>query len=116
MVIIGMIGFVIITDTVASEMGVYVGLLPVVILTMAIERCWMLELEDGVVNMLLTVLGTLFATTVICFVFRWRVLVDTLFLMPESVLIIIAAMLLIGRYTGFRVSELLRFRAIAHDA
>jgi len=114
-VIVGMIGLVVLTDQVESELGTIVGLLPVVILTMSIERCWLLEIEDGFVNMLKHVSGTLASVVVICVVFRVRLLVNGLFALPELVLIVIALMLVLGRYTGFRLSELLRFRAIVHE-
>jgi hypothetical protein len=113
-VIIGMIAFVIITDRFESELGVIVGLLPVVILTMSIERCWMLELEDGFVNMFKHLLGTLFSVVVICLVFRWKTLTTLMFAMPELLLTVIAIMLLIGRYSGFRLAEFIRFRALAN--
>ena len=32
---------------------------------------------------------------------------------PELLLVILALVLMIGRYTGYRVTELLRFRALA---
>lgn len=114
-VIIGMIALVAVTDHVESELGTIVGLLPVVILTMSIERCWLLEIEDGTGNMLKHVLGTLASVVLICLVFRMRLLVNSLFALPELILVLIAVMLVLGRYTGFRVSELLRFRAIVHE-
>lgn len=113
-VIIGMITFVVLTDRFESELGVIVGLLPVVILTMSIERCWLLELEDGFVNMFKHLLGTLASVVVICLVFRWKALTSLLFAMPELLVAVIAVMLLIGRYSGFRLAEFLRFRALAH--
>ena len=38
------------------------------------------------------------------------VFIDTGFLFPETLGIIMAVQLLIGRYTGYRLSELFRFR------
>jgi len=108
-----MIIFVVITDQVETELGVVVGLLPVVILTMSIERCWLLEIEDGFLNMSKHLLGTLASVVVICLVFRWKALTTILFAMPELLLALIAVMLLLGRYSGFRLSEFLRFRAMA---
>jgi hypothetical protein len=40
-----------------------------------------------------------------------------IFVFPEILLILLAAMLLLGRYTGYRLTELWRFRAsLAKDA
>lgn len=38
-----------------------------------------------------------------------------IFTFPEINLIFLAAILLIGRYSGYRILELVRFRAIAED-
>ena len=36
-----------------------------------------------------------------------------IFVFPESLLLVLALALLLGRYTGYRVTELLRFRALS---
>jgi hypothetical protein len=36
-----------------------------------------------------------------------------LFVFPELLLVVLAATLLLGRYTGYRLTELRRFRALA---
>ena len=38
------------------------------------------------------------------------------FAFPELMLVLVALMLLIGRYTGYRLTELLRFRVLAEPA
>ena len=114
-VISGMIVFVVLTDRFETDLGAIVGLLPVVILTMSIERCWLLEIEDGFLNMIKHLSGTLGSVVIVCTVFRLRVLVNGLFVMPELLLAIVALMLVIGRYSGFRLSEVLRFRALANE-
>jgi hypothetical protein len=115
-VVCGTIVFIILTEAVETQLGAFFGLLPVVILTMAIERCWLLELEDGFVNMIKYLMGTITVMAFIYSVFRIDILVDTLFHMPELVCILIALMLLIGRYTGFRLTEYIRFRALVDNA
>ena len=114
-VVVGVIVFVAVTSSFETPMGAYVGLLPVVILTMSIERCWLLELEDGFLTMIKYLAGTLAAVTVIYFCIQWRMLTKAVFVMPELLLVIIALILLVGRYSGFRLSELLRFRSIANE-
>jgi hypothetical protein len=115
-VVCGIIVVVILTDAVETRFGAFFGLLPVVIMTMSIERCWLLELEDGFINMVKHLSGTIVVMAVIYCVFRITVLADTLFYMPELVCILIALMLFIGRYTGFRLTEYIRFRSLADDA
>jgi hypothetical protein len=43
-------------------------------------------------------------------VLRWGAVGRFLFAYPEAHLITIAVLILMGRYTGYRLSELLRFR------
>ncbi|MND03017.1 hypothetical protein D3C83_226380 [compost metagenome] len=38
-----------------------------------------------------------------------------IFVFPELLLVLFAMTLLIGRYSGYRISELFRFRALAAD-
>jgi hypothetical protein len=38
------------------------------------------------------------------------------FVFPELLLLVLAAMLLLGRYSGYRLSEVYRFRALAGAA
>ena len=111
-VIIGMILMVLTTNNIETEIGAYVGLIPVVILTMLIERCWMLELEDGFLSMLKNLMGTLVTMIVVYFIFRYKPLSRTLFAVPELLLIILALMVLIGRYSWFRFVEIFRFYSI----
>ena len=115
-VIMGMLMFVVCADKLELSIGSYVGLLPVVILTMSIERTWILEIEDGFLNVVKHLLGTLTVVAVVYFVFQLRSVVDALFMMPELLLGVVALMLLIGRYSGFRFSEYLRFRAIVRES
>ena len=111
-VIIAMIAMVVMTNNIGTVIGSYVGLIPVVILTMLIERCWMLELEDGFLSMFKTLVGTLVTMAVVYFVFRWKPVSETLFAVPELLLVILAFMVLIGRYSWFRLVEIFRFYSI----
>ena len=44
------------------------------------------------------------------------VCVSSIFTFPEINLILLAAILVIGRYSGYRLLELVRFRSIVEDA
>jgi len=86
--------------------------LPIVILTMMIERFNIIAEEDGLPNALKT-----FATTILvaacCFLVMKVAWVGRLALIfPEVQLFNIAILLLIGRYSGYRLSEIWRFRDI----
>jgi hypothetical protein len=90
--------------------------LPLVIVTGLVERFWTTEEEDGTAAAVRTMLATL-ATAVAVFLVvraepvRWAVVEH-----PETLGLVAAAQLLLGRYTGYRLLELYRFRDLAGDA
>jgi hypothetical protein len=88
----------------------YVALFPMVILTGMIERFWTLETEDSTTSSFRTLLSTVFIAGTIALVLSLRPLVDHMFRYPETLGVIVAGQLLLGRYTGYRLSELFRFR------
>ncbi len=88
----------------------YISLFPMVILTGMVERFWTLETEDSTASSFRTLLYTMIISVTIALVVSVHALVRHLFCYPETVLLIMAAQLLIGRYTGYRLMELFRFR------
>jgi 7 transmembrane helices usually fused to an inactive transglutaminase/Transglutaminase-like superfamily len=90
----------------------YISLFPLIILTSMVERFWTIETEDGAGASFRTLFQTMLISTVIALTLSIGALSWWLFSFPETLLIIIAAQLLIGRYTGHRLTELFRFRAL----
>lgn len=88
-------------------------LLPMVILTMTIERFYLASEEDSVQFALQLLAGTLLVGLCCYVVLHWAAAGRILFTYPELHLFTIAALVLIGRYTGYRLTELWRFRDIA---
>ncbi len=88
----------------------YIALFPMIILTGMVERFWTLEAEDGVGASFKTLLSTLTIAGTISLVLSFKAVARWLFVYPETLGLIMAAQLLIGRYTGYRLMELLRFR------
>ena len=90
--------------------GAQAVLLPMVILTMTIERFYLTSEEDSVPFALQLLAGTV-AVAVCCYlVLRWAAAGRILFMFPEAHLFTIAVLILMGRYTGYRLTELWRFR------
>jgi hypothetical protein len=87
-----------------------IGLLPFVILTMIIERFFIIVEEQGLYAAFLTSAGSAAVAVITYVIIAWEPLQLTFFVYPELLLTVAAAQLLIGRYTGYRLSELLRFR------
>jgi hypothetical protein len=88
----------------------YISLFPMVILTGMVERFWTLETEDGTASSFKTLLSTMLIASSIALLLSLHAVVRHLFCYPETLGLIMAAQLLIGRYTGYRFMELLRFR------
>lgn len=95
------------------ETGLSVALFPMVILTMVIERMSIVWEERGSGAALSEGFGSLIVATAAYLVMSVEQLQYLLFAFPELLLIVLGVCLLLGRYTGFRISELVRFRTLA---
>ena len=105
----------ILTHLMGFERGISVALFPMVIMTMTIERMSIVWDELGAATALRQALGTL-VVAVVCYLAMTREIVEHLmFHFPELMLVLLAATLLLGRYTGYRLMELKRFRAMVED-
>jgi hypothetical protein len=95
----------------------YVSLFPMVILTGMIERFWTLETEDSTASSFRTLLGTMLIAASIGLFLSLHAVVNHMFRYPETLGLIMACQLVLGRYTGYKVSELFRFRDfLVHEA
>ncbi|MFA6564843.1 MAG: 7TM domain-containing protein [Verrucomicrobiia bacterium] len=90
--------------------GAQAVLLPMVILTMTIERFYLTSEEDGTGFAFQLLAGTVVVAFCCYLVLRWAAVGRFLFMFPEAHLFTIAVLILMGRYTGYRLTELLRFR------
>jgi len=88
----------------------YISLFPMVIMTWTIERFSVMQIEDGTPTAFKAALGTAFVAVVTYYVMRLHFLRAYLFAFPELLFVIIAILLLLGRYTGIRLVEIWRFR------
>jgi hypothetical protein len=112
LVVIVLIGLIVAANFHDLPATKYISLFPMVILTGMIERFWTLEVEDGTSSSFRTLLGTLLIAASISLLLSLHAVVRHMFRFPETLGLIMAAQLLIGRYTGYRLSELLRFREL----
>lgn len=93
------------------EHGLSIALFPMVILTMTIERMSIVWDELGASDALKQGIGSLFAAVLTTFVLTNEAVEHLLFVFPELLLVVAALCLLLGRYSGYRLTELRRFRA-----
>lgn len=89
-----------------------VGLLPFVILTMVIERFFVLVEEAGAAEGFRTAAGSAVVSIIAYNIISWEPLQITFFVFPELLAAVAAIQILLGRYTGYRLSEIFRFRAL----
>lgn len=90
-----------------------VGAFPFVIMTMIVERISVGLEEEGAANTFRRIGATLASIYLTYAVIRARGL-QTLFLVyPELLLVILGLLVAVGRYTGYRLAELIRFRELA---
>lgn len=97
------------------ERGLSVSLFPMVILTMTIERLSITWEERGGNHAFKVAIGTLFAASLAHYLMSISELSYFIFTFPAVLLIMVAFMLAMGRYRGYRLTELFRFKAFLKD-
>jgi hypothetical protein len=85
-------------------------LLPMVILTILIERFHVTVEEDGLMYALQLTVGTVIVAMLCFLVLGWDEVGNSVLTYPEVHFFTIAAFILLGRYAGYRLTELWRFR------
>jgi hypothetical protein len=116
-VVIVVIGVMALMSTVSFKLGfmggLSVALFPIVILTMTIERMTVVWDERGPRESLTQAAGSLIVA-ILCYLLMNAEIVEHLsFVFPELLLLVLAGTLLLGRYTGYRLTELSRFKVLA---
>lgn len=93
--------------------GLSVAMFPMIILTMTIERMAIVWDENGASAAIRQGLGSLFIAVLAYLIFVSQYIEFILFVYPEVQLVFLAFTLLVGRYTGYRLMDLFRFKAFA---
>lgn len=97
------------------ERGLSVALFPMVILTMTIERLSITWEERGGGHAFKVAIGTLVAATLAHLLMSVPELTYFVFTFPAVLMILVGFMLAMGRYRGYRLTELFRFKAFLKD-
>jgi hypothetical protein len=106
----------IISHQLGFESGLSVALFPMVILAMTIERMSVVWEERGSQDAIQQGLGSLLVAAACYAVMDLEMAKHLVFVFPELLLLVLAATLIIGRYTGYRFVELFRFRELRRGA
>lgn len=113
-VILLMIAISILSQNLGLDRGLSVALFPMVILTMTIERMCIVWDERGPADALKSGLGSLLAALIAYAAMSNARLQYLLFAFPELLLVLLSIILLFGQYRGYRLFELIRFKALGH--
>ncbi|HET9048856.1 MAG TPA: inactive transglutaminase family protein [Chiayiivirga sp.] len=105
----------VISNRLGIEVGLSVALFPMVIMTMTIERISVAWDERGGGPALREAVGTLIVAALAHLVMSAPPIEHFVFVFPEILLVLLAITLVLGRYSGYRLSELFRFRNLARE-
>ena len=112
-VVIFMAALSVLTHGLGIHSGLSVGLFPMVIMTMTIERMSIVWEERGPGEAIISGLGSLLTAALAFLVMNIRLVEHLVFVFPELLLVLLAVTLLLGRYSGYCLMDLYRFRALA---
>lgn len=93
--------------------GLSIALFPMVILTMTIEHMTIVWEERGAGQALQQAAGSLLVAVLAYPLLSLEFFQNFLFIYTELLLVVLAITLLLGRYTGYRLTELWRFKVLA---
>lgn len=112
-VVLLMTAISIISDRIGTETGLSVSLFPMVIISMVIERMSIVWEERGAATAIREGIGSLTIAALAYLIMSVDVLSYWVTVFPEINLVVLGLIIALGRYTGFRLSELSRFRQLA---
>ena len=95
------------------DRGLSVALFPIVILAMTIERMTVVWDERGPKEAMMQASGSFFVAVLCYLLMNLSIIQHWVFVFPESLLLVLAATLALGRYSGYRLVELPRFKVLA---
>ncbi len=91
------------------EWGMKVTFFPMIILSWTIERMSILWDEEGGREVMIQGGGSLLTASLSYLIMSNDLVADSIFLYPEALLILLAIIISIGSYSGYRLSDLRRF-------
>ncbi|MFQ5982375.1 MAG: 7TM domain-containing protein, partial [Woeseiaceae bacterium] len=114
-VVLLMLVISVVSHKLGMETGLSVALFPMVIIAMTIERMSVVWEERGATDAMRAGAGSLVIAIFAYLAMGMDWLEHVIFTFPEMLLVILAAVILLGRYTGYRLVELRRFKALTGD-
>ncbi|HSN71955.1 MAG TPA: UUP1 family membrane protein, partial [Steroidobacteraceae bacterium] len=114
-VVMLMAGISVVSQKLDIQPGLSIALFPMVIIAMTIERMSIVWEERGASEAIQEGIGSLIVAALAYLLMGIDWLEHLMFVFPELLLVVLALTLLAGRYTGYRLLELRRFKALAPD-
>ena len=111
-VIILMMFISILSYKLGAERPLSVALFPMVIIAMVIERMSIAWEETGPIDVFKRGLGSLLVAAIGYMLMQNPLLNHLIFVFPELLFLILGMLLLVGRYSGYRLTEIWRFKQI----
>lgn len=105
-------GYTFLAEALGITKSMNITFFPIVIVTVLIERFSVMIAEEGVRNTLKSLVGTLIISILTYGLYQIQSLQIFVFTHPEILLSILGVLILIGKYQGYRLSELIRFRSL----
>ncbi|MCG6898674.1 MAG: inactive transglutaminase family protein [Gammaproteobacteria bacterium] len=115
-VVILMLLISLVTNQLGVERVLSISLFPMVILAMTIERMSITWEENGARDAILQGLGSLLVASIGYVVMTNENLMYLIFVFPELLLVVLGLCLWMGGYTGYRLTELVRFKGMVGKA
>lgn len=98
-----------------SDFGLNVTFFPMIIISWTIERMSILWEEEGPHEVFIQGGGSLFTASLVYLLMMNRYIGHLTYSFPELLLVVLGIILMIGSYTGYRLSELRRFEPMAKE-
>ena len=112
-IVMAMAGITILMTGANQAIGLSISLFPMVILTMTIERMSIVWEETSASEAIKQGLGRLVAASIAYLAMSNNYIEYLMYQFPELLLVLMGLCVLMGRYTGLRLTEFWRFRALA---
>ena len=112
-IVMAMAGITILMTGANQAIGLSISLFPMVILTMTIERMSIVWEETSASEAIKQGLGSLAAASIAYLAMSNNYIEYLMYQFPELLLVLMGLCVLMGRYTGLRLTEFWRFRALA---
>lgn len=111
-VVIMMAGLSIVSYKLGIEQALMVTFFPMIIIAWTIEHMSILWEDDGPLEVLIQTTGSLLVAILCYLCMTTHYIEHWMFNFPELLLVLLGMIIILGHYTGYRFSELLRFKEL----